>query len=122
MELYHREFGGSRDAPPVVILHGLFGSSNSWHAVARSLAESFRVHLFDLRNHGRSPHAPTGTLHEMADDVTAAIRSVESRPAYLLGHSLGGKVAMRVTVSQPELVRHLVVVDIAPKAYLPIST
>ena len=100
-----------------MVLHGLLGSARNWTSIARQLGESFRVFALDLRNHGRSPWAATMALDEMAADVAAFIERHELRAATVLGHSLGGKVAMRLALTRPELAARLVVVDVAPVAY-----
>ena len=102
---------------PRVILHGLLGSARNWTAIAKQLGESSRVFALDLRNHGRSPWAETMTFDAMAVDVAAFIERHELRPATVIGHSLGGKVAMRLALSRPSLVDRLVVIDVAPVAY-----
>lgn len=103
----------------VVLLHGLFGSGDNLGALARELGSGFRVVSADLRNHGRSPHAPTMTLTEMADDVAALLDALGIDAAHVVGHSLGGKVAMQLALSHPRRVRRLVCVDIAPVRYQP---
>src|SRR5688572_31064710 len=105
------------DGPPVVILHGLFGSGSNWRQVARELATSHRVLAVDLRNHGASPWVETMSYLEMADDVLRLIeRQRLSRPA-VIGHSMGGKVAMALALMYPRQVGRLTVVDIAPVPY-----
>ncbi|MGC6505256.1 MAG: alpha/beta fold hydrolase [Coraliomargaritaceae bacterium] len=106
-------------AEPLVILHGLLGSSRNWSAVGKSLQEHFDVHLLDLRNHGRSPHAESMRWAELSGDVLAYLDHAELDSVVLLGHSLGGKIAMRVACDHPQRVRQLVVVDIAAKVYPP---
>ncbi len=103
--------------PPMVVLHGLFGSARNWQSIARRLADDYRVFTVDLRNHGASPWAPTMTYAEMADDLEMFCAAREAAPAVLLGHSAGGKVAMTFALRHPELVEALIVVDIAPVAY-----
>lgn len=103
--------------PPLVVLHGLFGSGANWRSIARRLAGHRRVYLPDLRNHGASPWAETMSYLQMADDVRQLILQLDCGHVELLGHSMGGKVAMAVALLYPELVRRLVVVDIAPVTY-----
>jgi pimeloyl-ACP methyl ester carboxylesterase len=103
--------------PPVIILHGLFGSQRNWGGIARAWSTAFTIHGLDLRNHGDSPWASTMTYDEMAADVIQYIESQELGSVTIVGHSMGGKVAMRVAMLRPELVRRLIVVDIAPVAY-----
>jgi esterase len=102
---------------PVVILHGLMGSARNWTSVAKQLALTHRVLTPDLRNHGRSPWAGTMSFDEMAGDVAASIETRGLAPVMLVGHSLGGKVAMRLALTRGELVARLVVVDVAPVLY-----
>lgn len=114
--LFHRDLGGA-GRPPLVILHGLLGSSRNWQAAGRDLAAAFHVHAVDLRNHGASPHDASNTYADLAADVVEFLRLRVGEPAWLLGHSLGGKAALRVAARHPELLRGLVVVDIAPRRY-----
>jgi pimeloyl-ACP methyl ester carboxylesterase len=107
------------DGPPVVILHGLFGSAQNWRTVAKRLAATHRVIAADLRNHGASPHAEPMTYPAMAADVAALIEARAGGRAALIGHSMGGKVAMWLALTRPALVERLVVVDVAPVAYRP---
>lgn len=102
---------------PVVILHGLMGSARNWATIAKELAATHRVLTPDLRNHGRSPWADRMSFDEMAGDVVAAIEARGLAPAMLVGHSLGGKVAMRLALTRPDLAARLVVVDVAPVLY-----
>jgi esterase len=115
LELAHDAFGES--GPPVVILHGLLGAARNWTSIAKELAASRRVFALDLRNHGRSPWAGTMSFDEMAGDVAALIERHGLGAVTLIGHSLGGKVAMRLALTRPELIERLVVVDVAPVAY-----
>lgn len=114
LPLAFREYGSG---PPLVILHGLFGSARNWQSMAERLAEQYRVFACDLRNHGDSPWAPTMSFAEMADDLEALIEEKGLAPATVLGHSVGGKTAMLTALRHPEVVDALIVVDIAPVAY-----
>jgi pimeloyl-ACP methyl ester carboxylesterase len=114
--LFHRNLGGSGD-PPLVLLHGLLGSSRNWQTAGRELAAARRVYALDLRNHGLSPHAPGMSYDAMMADVLAWLDANRVGPAELVGHSMGGKVAMLLACRHPARVARLVVVDIAPKAY-----
>jgi pimeloyl-ACP methyl ester carboxylesterase len=103
--------------PPLVVLHGLFGSGGNWRGVARELAGSHTVHCVDLRNHGASPWADSMDYLEMAGDVLQLMdRLGLERPA-VLGHSMGGKTAMALALRYPQRVGRLIVVDIAPVWY-----
>lgn len=112
-------FQASGEGLPVVLLHGLFGSGSNWRRQARELAKRYRVLLPDLRNHGRSPHAPSMDYQAMADDVTGLLDAEALDKIALVGHSMGGKVAMTLALTRPERVAALVVADIAPVAYGP---
>jgi len=111
MELYFREFGAGK---PVIILHGLFGFSDNWQTIAKSLASRYLVITPDLRNHGRSPHVPAHTYAEMAEDIRIFMENNWMHSAVLIGHSMGGKVAMQMALHYPDMVDKLVVIDIAP--------
>ena len=103
--------------PPVVLLHGLFGRSQNLATLGRRLAVDFRVIALDLRNHGASPHTPGMAYRDMAEDVLETLAAQDVLPAAILGHSMGGKVAMVLALTHPEVVSRLVVADIAPVAY-----
>ena len=115
-ELVADEFGSG---PPVAILHGLFGSGRNWRSVAQRLAARHRVLTFDLRNHGASPWADGMSYAEMVEDLRASLRARRLEHAALLGHSMGGKVAMLMALLHPGEVDRLVIVDIAPAANPP---
>ena len=101
----------------MVLLHGLFGSARNLGGVQRALAARFRVLALDLRNHGGSPHDPAMGYPAMAADVLDTLDAAGALPAAVLGHSMGGKVAMRLALGTPGAVRRLAVADIAPKPY-----
>lgn len=103
--------------PAVVVLHGLFGAGRNWLTVARKLGDRFTFHLTDLRNHGASPHAAGMSYIDMADDVEALIKRLGLDSAIVVGHSMGGKVAMTLALLRPDLVRRLINIDIAPVSY-----
>ena len=109
------DFTGS--GPPLLILHGLFGSATNWRSMARKLADRHAVHALDLRNHGASPWADTMTYTEMADDVRHYIEQHDLGAVTVMGHSMGGKTAMALALAFPDRVERLVVVDIAPRSY-----
>lgn len=113
-----REYG-ERDGAlaPIVLLHGLFGSSANWHGIARRLAAQRRVLVPDLRNHGRSPQHPRMTYPAMAVDLLALLDAQGIAQAALVGHSMGGKAAMWLALEAPHRVQALAVADIAPVAY-----
>ena len=105
--------------PPVALLHGLFGAARNLGIVQRRLAGRFRVLALDLRNHGDSPHAPGMDYAALAGDVLETLARAEALPAALIGHSMGGKTAMRAALDQPKAVTRLLVADIAPVPYPP---
>jgi esterase len=107
------------EGPPLAILHGLFGSGRNWASIAQRLAAHHRVLALDLRNHGASPWADTMDYAVMADDVRATLHARGYRRYALLGHSMGGKVAMVAALQHGAEVERLVVVDIAPVNYPP---
>ncbi|AGT09828.1 alpha/beta fold hydrolase [Paracoccus aminophilus] len=108
--------GEANGLPPVVLAHGLFGSSKNLGGVARRLAQERRVLSVDMRNHGDSFHSPDHSYAALAADLAEVIAAEGSR-ADLIGHSMGGKAAMTLALSRPELLRRLAVLDIAPLAY-----
>jgi esterase len=115
VSLSFRDMGG--DGPPIVILHGLFGSSQNWASVGRRLASIGHCLALDLRNHGDSPHHPSHTLSDCIEDVSLWCERHEPRPVTLIGHSMGGLVAMGFAIARPDRIERLVVVDIAPRVY-----
>jgi pimeloyl-ACP methyl ester carboxylesterase len=102
--------------PPVVFVHGLFGQGKNWTTIAKGLADRYRVTLLDLPNHGHSPWTDRADYLDMAEMVAAELAG-PGEPVVLVGHSMGGKVAMQLALRRPELVRALVVVDVAPVEY-----
>ncbi len=105
------------EGPRVVLLHGLFGSARNFGAVQKALATDHCVIALDLRNHGNSPHAPGMGYDAMAADVLETLAALDALPAVVLGHSMGGKVAMHVALDRPDAVTALAVADIAPVPY-----
>lgn len=116
--LVHETFPATQgaDKPPLLIVHGLFGSGRNWGAIARRLADRRDVWTLDLRNHGSSPRAATNSYADMAADLAEVI-GLAGGKVDLLGHSMGGKAAMVLALTHPELIRRLVVADIAPVPY-----
>lgn len=115
MELNYRQYSGS--GAPVFVLHGLFGSLSNWGWHCKQLAEQYAVYGVDLRNHGDSPHSDQLDYQVMAEDVRQLIIRLGFESCCVVGHSMGGKVAMQLALSYPDLVEKLVVVDIAPVGY-----
>jgi esterase len=116
VQLFHRDLGGA-GKPPLVVLHGLLGSSRNWQSTGADLAAQFHVWALDLRNHGRSPHDAEMTYDAMVADMLAWMDGQGLSRVTLMGHSMGGKVAMLLACRHPGRVERLVVVDIAPKDY-----
>ena len=111
-----RELGG--EGPPLVVLHGLLGSSRNWQSAGVALAErGYRVLAPDLRNHGSSPWGDDCSYAALASDIVALLEKLALGPVHLMGHSMGGKAAMRLVLDRPDLVSHLTIVDIAPRTY-----
>ena len=111
MELHFERFG---HGAPVLILHGLFGSATNWRSVAKRLGEHYCVYAVDQRNHGRSPHADSLSYDDLAADAREFLDRHAIGRAAIIGHSMGGKAAMKVALADPDRVAALVVVDIAP--------
>ena len=110
---------GAGQGAPLVLLHGLFGAARNFGMVQRQLARSRRVIALDLRNHGASPHDADMRYATMANDVLETLAELNALPATLLGHSMGGKVAMQAALSHGDAIVRLIVADIAPVAYPP---
>jgi len=115
MKLYFRKYGEA--GPPLVIVHGLYGSGDNWISIARELATHFEVFVVDQRNHGRSPHSEEHDYPSMRDDLREFMDSREIKKAVLVGHSMGGKTVMFFAEAWPRRVQSLIAVDIAPKPY-----
>ena len=114
MKLNFKEYG---EGKPLVILHGLFGSLDNWFSLAKTFADKHHVYLVDQRNHGQSPHSNTHTYDEMAEDLFGFFQEHGVKDAVLMGHSMGGKTAMKFAAKHPELLEKLIVVDMGAKAY-----
>ena len=118
MKLFYNQYG--QEGPPLIILHGLLGSSDNWHTLSRtSFSDISRVYALDLRNHGRSPHSEDIDYETMAADVRTFINRHNLGTVNLLGHSMGGKVAMQTALSYADVVDGLIVADMTPRAYPP---
>jgi esterase len=118
MTLHYREYGSRGDGrPTIVLLHGLFGSCANWHSMARRFEDRCHLLVPDLRNHGRSPHLDGMAYPVMADDVLRLLDEQELDAVHLVGHSMGGKVAMWLALEHPRRVRGLMPVDMAPVRY-----
>ncbi len=115
MKLNYRQYSSA--GQPLLILHGLFGSLSNWGWHSKQLANEFAVYGVDLRNHGDSPHDDELNYQLMVEDVRELMAELGLKSSYIVGHSMGGKVAMQLALSYPDLVEKLLVVDIAPVAY-----
>lgn len=114
--LAYEELG--QDNPvPLIILHGFFASARNWRKIAERLSSVYHVYVLDMRNHGLSPHHPIMDYPSMAADVLRFMDAHELATAHVLGHSMGGKIAMWLALNHPERMNKLIVVDIAPKSY-----
>lgn len=114
VNLHYRKSG---HGPVMIILHGLYGSSDNWLSIARRLEDRFTIFIPDLRNHGKSPHTSTHTFEDMVGDLHLFFLHHHIKTATILGHSMGGKLAMMFAADYPEMVDNLIVADIAPKNY-----
>lgn len=115
--MFYKEYPGP--GKPLIILHGLFGMLDNWHNVARKLAETYHVFALDVRNHGQSPKSDVMNYAVMADDLWEFIKDHGISQAHIMGHSMGGKMAMEFALRYPEKCSRLIAVDIAPKRYKP---
>jgi len=115
MQLFFRKFGQGK---PLIILHGLFGISDNWVSFGKKIAElGYEVYIPDQRNHGQSPHSPVFNYLALVDDLFEFIDEHQLEEAVILGHSMGGKVAMRFALENPQFLSKLIVVDISLRAY-----
>jgi esterase len=119
MKLFFRKFGSGE---PLIILHGLFGTADNWNTLAKKYGENFTTYAVDLRNHGQSPHSAEWSYTIMAEDVIGLMRDEGIESAFIMGHSMGGKVAMLVAGMIHDKINKLIVSDIAPKHYKPHHT
>jgi pimeloyl-ACP methyl ester carboxylesterase len=117
MNISFEEFGNPQH-PPLIILHGFFASARNWRTVAEKLATQFHVYVLDQRNHGASFHDAVMDYPTMAADLFAFIEQQGLTKVSLLGHSMGGKVAMWFALNHPRFVDKLIVADIAPVSYI----
>jgi esterase len=112
--MFSRTYGEGQE---VIIIHGLFGMSDNWNSIGKKLSDNFNVHIIDLRNHGRSFHNNNFSYNDMSNDLQEYLLQHNIQKPILIGHSLGGKVAMDFCFKNTEKVKGLIVVDIAPKTY-----
>jgi pimeloyl-ACP methyl ester carboxylesterase len=114
LALHYQTLGGGY---PLVILHGLLGSSDNWHSIAKQLAVQYKVFLIDQRNHGKSPHTKDFTYEVLVEDLSHFFEQHSVAQAHIIGHSMGGKAAMLFAMNYPNRLGKLVVVDISPARY-----
>jgi pimeloyl-ACP methyl ester carboxylesterase len=114
MKLFYRHSGHGQ---PLIILHGLFGSSDNWFSLAKVFAGQFSVYLIDQRNHGQSPQSDAFNYQLLAEDLHSFVQEHRLDKPHIIGHSMGGKTAMNFAVKYPERLGKLIVVDIVPKSY-----
>jgi esterase len=115
LDLNYKDFGAGE---PIVIIHGLFGTLDNWQTIAKYLSEHYSVYILDLRNHGRSPHTEGVFDYTiLSEDISQFMRHHWIFEARIIGHSMGGKAAMQLALNHADLVKKLVVIDIAPKRY-----
>ena len=111
MKLFYRKYG---EGPPLIILHGLYGSSDNWVTIARRISEYFTVYLPDLRNHGQSPWSDINDYDSMSMDLFELVSELRLKKFFLAGHSMGGKTAVNFTLKWPEMIQGLLIADISP--------
>ena len=115
MKLFYRQVG--ENGTPIIILHGIFGSSDNWLTIGKVLGETHQVFLIDQRNHGQSPRSEDFDYNVMAEDLKEFINDHNIENPILLGHSMGGKTVMQFAMNYPDRFSKMIVVDIAPKFY-----
>jgi len=111
MKLFYRKYG---EGPPLIILHGLYGSSDNWATIAKDLGSTYTVYLPDLRNHGNSPHSDIHTYDAMRDDIYEFAATLNIKKFFLAGHSMGGKTAISFALRWPGMLYGLLIADISP--------
>lgn len=114
MKLHYKKLG---QGPPLIILHGLLGMLDNWQTLGNALSGKYEVYLLDARNHGHSPHSETMDYEVMAEDILEFIEDHHLEQVAIIGHSMGGKTAMKFSEHHPEKITRLIITDIAPKAY-----
>ncbi len=114
MQLFYRTYG---EGQPLIILHGLYGMSDNWVTHAKTLAEKFKVFIPDMRNHGQSGHSNVFDYSVMADDIGEFIETHKLENPIIMGHSMGGKIALKYTLDHPEQISKLIIVDMNMRQY-----
>lgn len=118
-ELIHYKFAGDKSKPCLLIVHGLFGSLDNWQSLAKKWSENFYVISIDVRNHGRSFHSDDMRFSSCAMDIKSVLKNESIEKCHLLGHSMGGKIAMEFASLFPDSLISLIIVDVAPYKYPP---
>lgn len=116
MLLNYKSFG---EGEPLLILHGFLGSLDNWQSIAKTLSAQFNVITLDVRNHGKSFHLPIHDYSAMMEDIVFLLDHLRFEKVHIIGHSMGGKLAMLFALAHKERVNKLIIVDIAPKVYKP---
>jgi pimeloyl-ACP methyl ester carboxylesterase len=111
MKLFFRHLGSGE---PLIILHGLYGSSDNWHSIGRELSAEYSVYLVDQRNHGNSPHSSDHSYSLLSDDLQEFMAGQNLDSALIMGHSMGGRAVLQFGLNHPDKVRKMIVVDISP--------
>lgn len=114
MQLHFRQYGNGQ---PIIIIHGLYGISDNWVNHARILAENHKVYIPDMRNHGQSGHSNFFNYDVMAEDIAQFIDEHEIENPVIMGHSMGGKIAMKFAIENPDVVHKLIVIDMSMRQY-----
>lgn len=115
MKLHSKKYGDK--GQDLIVIHGLFGMSDNWSTLGRKFSKHFKVHLIDLRNHGRSPHSTEFNYNVMCEDLIEYIEDYNIKKPLVIGHSLGGKVAMKLAFTHAEILDKLLIADISPRRY-----
>ncbi len=114
LDLHFKEFG-NKNTSPLLILHGLYGCSDNWISIAKELSEKYYVIIPDLRNHGQSPHSNVHDFQSMTEDIETLLKKLNIKKLNIIGHSMGGKLAMAFTAKHQAMLNKLIVLDISPK-------
>lgn len=117
MKLFSKIYDGPTKGRDLIIIHGLFGMSDNWNSLAKRFSKKISTHIIDLRNHGKSPHSDLFNYDVMSEDLLNYINLNNIIQPIIIGHSLGGKVAMNFAFDYPVKVKKLIIADIAPKKY-----
>ncbi|MDB3870468.1 alpha/beta fold hydrolase [bacterium] len=115
MKLHSKIYGDK--GQDLIVIHGLFGMSDNWNTLGKKFAKYCKVHLIDLRNHGRSPHSTEFSYEVMCDDLLEYMEDNSIKNPVILGHSLGGKVAIKFAFTHPDKIEKLIVADMSPRRY-----